>query len=194
MTGVQTCALPISRLPPVVVVPLFQETVLTVGVPAHLRFRLIDPATKAVREGLKDVRVLTMLAPGVWQQRHSAMSVEIVTQRPDCDVLILGGGVNGTGVARDLALRGLRVTLVERNDLAFGASGNSSGMIHGGPRYMLSTPDVTRTSCLDSGFVQQIAPHLIFRIPFLMPVYGRDRRARILIDRKSTRLNSSHRL
>ncbi len=110
------------------------------------------------------------------------MSVEIVTQRPDCDVLILGGGVNGTGVARDLALRGLRVTLVERNDLAFGASGNSSGMIHGGPRYMLSTPDVTRTSCLDSGFVQQIAPHLIFRIPFLMPVYGRDRRARILID------------
>lgn len=110
------------------------------------------------------------------------MSVELVTTRADCDVLILGGGVNGTGLARDLALRGLSVVLVERNDLAFGASGNSSGMIHGGPRYMLSTPEVTRTSCLDSGYVQQIAPHLIFRIPFVFPVYGVGRKRRIYLD------------
>ncbi|MEI8259246.1 MAG: FAD-dependent oxidoreductase, partial [Deltaproteobacteria bacterium] len=100
------------------------------------------------------------------------MTVEIVTDRPDCDVLVVGGGVNGTGLARDLALRGLSVVLVERHDLAFGASGNSSGMIHGGSRYMLTTPDVTRASCKDSGYIQQIAPHLIFRIPFLFPVYG----------------------
>ncbi len=100
------------------------------------------------------------------------MTVEIVTDRPDCDVLVIGGGVNGTGLARDLALRGLSVVLVERHDLAFGASGNSSGMIHGGSRYMLTTPDVTRASCKDSGYIQQIAPHLIFRIPFLFPVYG----------------------
>jgi glycerol-3-phosphate dehydrogenase len=43
------------------------------------------------------------------------------------DVAVVGGGVNGTGVARDLALRGLSVVLFERNDLAFGASGNNSG-------------------------------------------------------------------
>ncbi len=86
------------------------------------------------------------------------------------DVAIIGGGVNGTGVARDLSLRGLRVVLFERHDLAFGASGNSSGMIHGGPRYMTSNPSVTKTSCLDSGYIQRIAPHLLFRIPFLVPL------------------------
>lgn len=86
------------------------------------------------------------------------------------DVAIIGGGVNGTGVARDLSLRGLKVVLFERNDLAFGASGNSSGMIHGGVRYLSTNPKVTRESCQDSGFIQQIAPHLLFRIPFLMPI------------------------
>jgi glycerol-3-phosphate dehydrogenase len=88
----------------------------------------------------------------------------------EVDVVVIGGGVNGTGVARDLALRGLRVALFERNDLAYGASGNSSGMIHGGARYMLRSPQVTASSCRDSGYIQRIAPHLLFRIPFLMPL------------------------
>ncbi len=86
------------------------------------------------------------------------------------DAVVIGGGINGTGVARDLTLRGLRVALFERNDLAFGASGNSSGMIHGGVRYLSRAPHVTETSCKDSGYIQRIAPHLLFRIPFLMPL------------------------
>ncbi len=86
------------------------------------------------------------------------------------DVAVIGGGINGTGVARDFALRGLKVALFERNDLAFGASGNSSGMIHGGVRYLSQSPQVTKTSCRDSGYIQRIAPHLLFRIPFLMPL------------------------
>jgi glycerol-3-phosphate dehydrogenase len=86
------------------------------------------------------------------------------------DVAIIGGGINGTGVARDLSLRGLAVAVFERNDLAFGASGNSSGMIHGGARYLAQSPHVTETSCRDSGYIQRIAPNLLFRIPFLMPV------------------------
>jgi glycerol-3-phosphate dehydrogenase len=92
--------------------------------------------------------------------------------KPDSevDVIVIGGGVNGTGVARDCALRGLRVALFERNDLAFGASGNSTGMIHGGPRYLASDPDVTRDCCLDSGHIQRIAPHLLFRVPCLLTV------------------------
>ncbi len=98
------------------------------------------------------------------------MTAEISRDRMDADVIVIGGGVNGTGVARDAALRGLRVALFERNDVAFGASGNSSGMIHGGPRYLTYDPDVTYTSCLDSGHIQRVAPHLLFRIPFLMPV------------------------
>src|SRR4051794_29037079 len=88
----------------------------------------------------------------------------------DCDVIVIGGGVNGVGVARDASLRGLKVALFERNDIAFGASGNSSGMIHGGPRYLTYDPAVTKTSCQDSGNIQAIAPHLLFRIPFLMPI------------------------
>src|SRR5688572_18744212 len=101
------------------------------------------------------------------------MTSSIRPTTPDVDVIVVGGGVNGTGVARDATLRGLSVALFERNDIGFGASGNSSGMIHGGPRYLTHDPDVTYTSCLDSGHIQRIAPHLLFRIPFLMPVFGR---------------------
>jgi glycerol-3-phosphate dehydrogenase len=99
-------------------------------------------------------------------------------QSLDVDVVVIGGGVNGTGVARDCALRGIRVALFERHDLAFGASGNSSGMIHGGPRYLTQDPDVTHSSCLDSGHIQRVAPHLLFRIPFLTPVFGGRNEAR----------------
>lgn len=89
------------------------------------------------------------------------------------DVIVIGGGVNGTGVARDCAIRGLSVALFEKNDIGFGASGNSSGMIHGGPRYLTKNPEVTYTSCLDSGHIQSIAPHMLFRVPFLVPVFGK---------------------
>jgi glycerol-3-phosphate dehydrogenase len=88
----------------------------------------------------------------------------------ETDVAIIGGGINGVGVARDLTLRGLGVVLFERHDLAFGASGNSSGMIHGGVRYLSRAPHVTESSCRDSGYIQHIAPHLLFRIPFLLPL------------------------
>jgi glycerol-3-phosphate dehydrogenase len=91
----------------------------------------------------------------------------------DYDVIVLGGGVNGAGVARDCAMRGLRVLLLERADFGVGASGNSSGMIHGGIRYMLSDRKVTALACRDSGYIQRIAPHLLFRIPFLMPFASR---------------------
>jgi glycerol-3-phosphate dehydrogenase len=110
------------------------------------------------------------------------MTTELAQRRSDCDVLIIGGGVNGTGLARDLSLRGLRVILLERNDLAFGASGNSSGMIHGGPRYLTTHPAVTRSSCEDSGYIQSIAPHMIFRIPFVMPLFGHGIAARVRFD------------
>jgi glycerol-3-phosphate dehydrogenase len=86
----------------------------------------------------------------------------------DQDAVVIGGG---STVRRGLrSARGLGGALCDRSDLAFGASGNSSEMIHGGVRYLLQAPHVTETSCRDSGYIQQIAPHLLFRIPFLMPV------------------------
>ncbi len=86
------------------------------------------------------------------------------------DVIVVGGGVNGTGIARDLAIRGVDVALFEKRDLASGATGGCSGMIHGGLRYLLYDVDTTRHSCVDSGYIQKIAPHMLFRIPFIMPI------------------------
>lgn len=86
-------------------------------------------------------------------------------------VIVVGGGINGVGIARDLALRGVDCLLVEKGDFSAGTSGASSGMIHGGPRYMLGDVDVTKLACLDSGYIQKAAPHLLFRIPFLYTVY-----------------------
>ncbi|MCA1826774.1 MAG: glycerol-3-phosphate dehydrogenase/oxidase [Myxococcales bacterium] len=86
------------------------------------------------------------------------------------ELLVIGGGVNGTGIARDAAMRGLSTMLVEKKDFAAGSSGANSGMIHGGARYLLFDAKVTKLSCLDSGYIQKIAPHLLFRIPFLIPV------------------------
>ncbi len=121
---------------------------------------------------------MTSLRP---PQPSAATSLEHAGAAPDVDVVVIGGGVNGSGVLRDLTLRGLRVALFERNDIAFGASGNSSGMIHGGPRYLTADPDVTYSSCLDSGHIQRIAPHLLFRIPFLMPVSQRGLAGRVAL-------------
>jgi len=89
---------------------------------------------------------------------------------PEYDVVVVGAGVNGTGIARDLALRGLKVCLVEKSDFASGASGANTGMIHGGLRYLIYDIDTTKHSCLDSGYIQKIVPFLLFRIPFIMPL------------------------
>ncbi len=97
------------------------------------------------------------------------------------DVAIIGGGINGLGTARDLAKRGLSVYLAEKNDFGVGATGNSSGMIHGGIRYMFSDVGITKDSCTDSGYIQNISKNLIFRIPFLMPVYDSRKFARAFL-------------
>lgn len=90
------------------------------------------------------------------------------------DLIVVGGGVNGTGIARDAAMRGLKTLLIEKSDFASGSSGANSGMIHGGVRYLRSDRNVTELSCIDSGYIQRIAPHLLFRIPFLFPLRAKD--------------------
>ncbi len=89
-------------------------------------------------------------------------------------VLVVGGGINGAGIARDLSLRGIRSALVEKGEFGGGTTWASSGMIHGGLRYLQEDPEVTLHSCQDSGAIQRIAPHLVFRIPFLLPVFPDD--------------------
>ncbi|MCA9773243.1 MAG: glycerol-3-phosphate dehydrogenase/oxidase, partial [Myxococcales bacterium] len=72
---------------------------------------------------------------------------------------------------RDTAMRGIRTLLLEKNDFAAATTGASSGMIHGGLRYLTSDVGTTELSCTDSGYIQKICPHLLFRIPFLAPVF-----------------------
>ncbi|HEY7199367.1 MAG TPA: FAD-dependent oxidoreductase, partial [Candidatus Dormibacteraeota bacterium] len=82
------------------------------------------------------------------------------------DVIVVGGGVTGAGVARDLALRGLSVLLLEKGDWGAGASGSSTWMVHGGPRLR----ETTRQSCEEAGHVVRIARHLLHRCVVLHPV------------------------
>ncbi len=86
------------------------------------------------------------------------------------DLIVVGGGCNGTGIARDAAMRGLKVLLLEKNDFSAGTTGASSGMIHGGPRYMLYEVKTTKLACEDARHILKIARHLCFRIPFLVPI------------------------
>jgi len=86
------------------------------------------------------------------------------------DVLVIGGGITGAGVARDAAMRGLTVALVEARDFASGTSSRSSKMIHGGLRY-LPQGDIAlvREAASERKIVQAIAPHLARETPFVMP-------------------------
>ncbi len=94
------------------------------------------------------------------------------------DLIVIGGGCNGTGIARDAAMRGLKVLLLEKKDFSSGTTGASSGMIHGGPRYMLYEVDTTKLACEDAAHIRRIASHLCFRIPFLVPVLQEDKSKR----------------
>jgi glycerol-3-phosphate dehydrogenase len=88
------------------------------------------------------------------------------------DVLVIGGGIFGAGVARDAALRGLRVALVEQADFASGTSSRSSKLIHGGFRYLAQADfKLVFEACRERRILQRIAPHLVKPLPFLFPVY-----------------------
>ncbi|HSR24935.1 MAG TPA: FAD-dependent oxidoreductase [Candidatus Eisenbacteria bacterium] len=91
------------------------------------------------------------------------------------DAIVIGGGVTGAGVARDLALRGVSVLLLEKGDWGGGASGASSWLVHGGPRYLASDPEMARLSCEDAGRLVRIARHMVHRCVMLVPVLPGDR-------------------
>jgi glycerol-3-phosphate dehydrogenase len=90
-------------------------------------------------------------------------------------VCVIGGGVTGAGIARDLSLRGLSVLLLEKGDWGGGTSGASSWMIHGGPRYLEFDWATTRLSTQDAGHIVTIARNLVYRVVFIIPVLPHDR-------------------
>lgn len=95
--------------------------------------------------------------------------------REQFDLLIIGGGITGSTLARDAALRGLRVALVEKEDFGYGTSSRSSKLIHGGIRYLAQGDvRVTRESAVERKVLRRIAPHLVHPLPFVFPLFQRD--------------------
>jgi len=88
------------------------------------------------------------------------------------DLVVIGGGINGAGIARDAALRGLRVALVEQEDLCHGTTRWSSRLIHGGLRYLEHFEfALVRESLREREILLRNAPHLVAALPLLVPVY-----------------------
>jgi glycerol-3-phosphate dehydrogenase len=95
------------------------------------------------------------------------------------EVVVIGGGITGAGVALDAASRGYSVALLERGDYAEGTSSRSSKMVHGGLRYLQNLDlGLVREALLERQLMVQLAPHLVYPTPFLVPAFPDERRQR----------------
>src|SRR6201999_3227234 len=91
------------------------------------------------------------------------------------DLLIVGGGATGCFTARDAAMRGLKVALVEAGDFACATSAHNSKLAHGGLRYLRNLEfSLVRESLRGRRHLQAMAPHLVRPLPFLLPLYEGD--------------------
>jgi glycerol-3-phosphate dehydrogenase len=87
-------------------------------------------------------------------------------------VLVIGGGITGAGIAWDCALRGLSVALLERTDFAAGTSSASSKMVHAGLRYMINDPQLVAEASLERRRLLRAGPHLAWPMEFLLPAFA----------------------
>lgn len=112
-----------------------------------------------------------------------ATDLESVAGGETVDVLVVGGGVTGAGIALDAASRGLSVCLLEAHDLAFGTSRWSSKLVHGGLRYLAhGEVGLAHESAVERGVLMtRTAPHLVRALPQLVPLHGRNPRAEPLV-------------
>lgn len=95
------------------------------------------------------------------------------------DLIVIGAGINGAGVARDAAMRGLTVCVFDKADIASGTSSASTRLIHGGLRYLEHGEfGLVRESLRERETLMKIAPHLVRPIPILIPIYQHARRGR----------------
>jgi glycerol-3-phosphate dehydrogenase len=106
--------------------------------------------------------------PAPWRERAWTRAVADVF-----DLVVVGGGITGSGVARDAALRGLRVALFEREDFGSGTSSRSSRLVHGGVRYLEHGHlRLVLESSRERRLLLRLAPHLVRPLAFLWPVYA----------------------
>ena len=97
------------------------------------------------------------------------------------DVVVVGGGITGAGVALDAASRGYSVALVERNDFASGTSSRSSKLVHGGLRYLQQFDvGLVREALLERQLMVALAPHLVHPLPIVVPAFDGERPDRLV--------------
>jgi len=117
-----------------------------------------------------DMRVTYPLSPAMRESNLNALVEE------PFDILIIGAGITGAGVAREAAMRGMRVALVEKNDFASGTSSRSSRLIHGGIRYLEHGElHLVYEASRERRILLRIAPHLVRPLRFLWPIFERSR-------------------
>ena len=100
----------------------------------------------------------------------------------DFDLIVIGGGITGAGIARDASLRGLKVALFEKNDFAWGTSSRSSKLVHGGFRYLEHYEfGLVMESLRERLTLMHIAPHNVHPLPFFIPVFKGEKPPSILL-------------
>lgn len=105
-----------------------------------------------------------------------------MTQLPPTQVAVIGAGINGVAIARDLALRGVRCALIEKADACNGTSAWSTRLIHGGLRYLeFAEVDLVRESLREREILLRCAPHLVQPLPLMIPIYQGARRGPLMI-------------
>ena len=98
------------------------------------------------------------------------------------DLIIIGAGINGAGIARDAALRGLKALVVDKGDIAGGTTSWSTRLVHGGLRYLEHGElGLVRESLRERERLLKVAPHLVRPLPLLIPIYERGRRGPLTI-------------
>src|SRR5918998_1091294 len=109
-----------------------------------------------------------------------AEAVAVLADEP-FDVLVVGGGITGAGVALDAASRGYSVALVEKGDYARGTSSRSSKLVHGGLRYLQNFDlGLVREALLERQLMAALAPHLVRPLPMVVPAFDGARPDRLL--------------
>ena len=120
-----------------------------------------------------------MNAPLGLGSRADALQRLASTATEPLDLLVVGGGITGAGIALDAASRGASVGLVERYDFASGTSSKSSKLVHGGLRYLEQREfGLMREACTERDLLRRLAPHLVEPLAFVLPVSGRSTRAK----------------
>ena len=99
-------------------------------------------------------------------------NLKLLDKIPEWDVVIIGGGASGLGIATDAANRGLRTLLLEKSDFAKGTSSRSTKLVHGGVRY-LQNGDISLVleALRERGIMRKNAPHLVRDLSFVIPSY-----------------------